>query len=214
MNKTLKLALTAMFTALSIVANTFTIPITPSNAVSFTILITFLAGIYLGELPAVAVGFLGDLIGAFIHPMGPYNFFMALSYALAGLICALVYRLKLNKILKLVIALVLYLVICSIGLNTFGLWLQIIVGVDPSPIGLLQFFAMDKSGIRKSFWVYLGGRLPFMLINWGINGVLLGIIQQTKIFDRLFLSLGKIQKKRQLQTAKKAEELPKPSDNK
>lgn len=210
MNKTLKLALTAMFTALSIVANTFTVPITPSNAVSFTIVVSFLAGIYLGELPAVAVGFLGDLIGAFINPMGPYNFFMALSYSLTGLICAMVYKLKLNRLIKLVIALALNLTVCSIGLNTFGLWLQIIVGVDPSPIGLLQFIAMDKSLIRKSFWVYLGGRLPFMLINCAINGVALGIIQQTKVFDKLLLLIKSRQKQnpKQPQTADNTSKLP------
>lgn len=196
MNKTVKLAFTALFTALAIVANTFTIPLTPSNSVSFTIAVSFIAGIYLGAIPAMAVGFLGDLIGAIIHPMGAYNWFMALSYALTGLICALVYKLKLPRLLKLAIAMVIYLIVCSIALNTFGLWLQIIVGVDPSPIGLLQFFAMDKGGIRKSFWVYLAGRLPFMLINWAVNGVVVAILQQTKAFDRLFAQINKRTEKR------------------
>lgn len=186
MNKTYKLALTAMLTALSIVANALTIPITPNNAISFTILIAFIAGIYLGALPAVAVGFLGDLIGHIVFPMGgAYNWFVGLSCALTGLIPALVYRLKINRILKLAISLAIYLVVCSLFLNTFGFWLQYVVGVDPSPIGLWQFFAMDKGGIKKSFWVYLGARAPFILINWIVNGILVGIIQQTKILDKL-----------------------------
>ena len=194
MNKTLKLAFTALLTALSIVANIFTIPLTPSNSVSFTIAISFIAGIYLGPVSAVAVGYLGDLIGTFIHPMGPYNWFMALSYALTGLICALVYRLKLHRLIKLAISMVIYLIVCSISLNTFGLWLQIIVGVDPSPIGLWQFFSMDKGGIRKSFWVYLAGRLPFMLINWAVNGIVVAIIQQSKALDKLFAQFSKRKK--------------------
>lgn len=188
MNKTYKLALTAMMTALSIVANALTIPLTPSNAISFTIFISFIAGIYLGPLPAVTVGFLGDLIGHIVFPMGgAYNWFMGLSCALCGLIPALVYRLKINKIWKLCISLAIYLVVCSLCLTTFGFWLQYVVVVDPSPIGLWQFFTMDKGGIKKSFWVYLAGRAPFIIVNWLVNGILVGIVQQTKILDKLLL---------------------------
>lgn len=188
MNKTYKLALTAMMTALSIVANALTIPLTPSNAISFTILIAFISGIYLGALPAVAVGFLGDLIGHIVFPMGgAYNWFMGLSCALMGLIPALVYKTKLNRTWKLLISLTVYLVTCSLFLNTFGFWLQYIVVVDPSPIGLWQFFIMDKSGIKKSFWLYLAGRTPFIIVNWIVNGVLVGVIQQTRILDKLLL---------------------------
>ncbi len=187
MNKTYKLALTAMLTALSIVANALTIPITPSNAISFTIVIAFIAGIYLGALPAVTVGFVGDLIGHILFPMGAYNWFMGISCALTGLIPALIYKLKLSKLWKLCISLAIYLVTCSLLLNTLGFWLQFIVGVDPSPIGLWQFFTMDKGGIKKSFWLYLAGRAPFILLNWVVNGIVVGIIQQTKILDKLLL---------------------------
>ncbi len=187
MNKTYKLTLTAMLTALSIVANALTIPITPSNAISFTIVIAFIAGIYLGALPAVTVGFVGDLIGHILFPMGAYNWFMGISCALTGLIPALIYKLKINKLWKLCISLAIYLVTCSLILNTLGFWLQFIVGVDPSPIGLWQFFTMDKGGIKKSFWLYLAGRAPFILLNWVVNGIVVGIIQQTKILDKLLL---------------------------
>ena len=208
MNKTVKLTFTAMFTALAIAANSFTIPLTPSNSVSFTIAISFIAGIYLGPISGLTVGYLGDLIGAIIHPMGPYNWFMALSWALTGFICALVYKLKLHKLLKLAIAMVIYLIVCSIALNTFGLWLQIIVGVDPSPIGLLQFFGMDKGGIRKSFWVYLAGRLPFMLINWAVNGAVVAILQQSKALDKMFAQINKRTEKKRLEK-EQSEEKPK-----
>ena len=197
-----------MFTALAIAANSFTIPLTPSNSVSFTIAISFIAGIYLGPISGLTVGYLGDLIGAIIHPMGPYNWFMALSCALTGFICALVYKLKLHKLLKLAIAMVIYLIVCSIALNTFGLWLQIIVGVDPSPIGLLQFFGMDKGGIRKSFWVYLAGRLPFMLINWAVNGAVVAILQQSKALDKMFAQINKRTEKKRLEK-EQSEEKPK-----
>lgn len=187
MNKTYKLALTAMLTALSFVANVLTIPLSPSNAISFTIVIAFITGIYLGALPAVTVGFLGDLIGHLVFPMGTYNWFMGLSCAITGLIPALVYKLRINKVWKLIISLIIYLAVCSLFLNTFGFWLQFVVVVDPSPIGLWQFFTMDKGGIKKSFWVYLLGRAPFLLINWIVNGIVVGILQQTKIMDKLIL---------------------------
>lgn len=198
MNKTYKLALTAMLTALSVVANFLTIPITTNNAVSFTIFFAFIAGIYLGAVPAMAVGFLGDLIGHFIHPLGAYNWFMGLSYLLMGLIPALIYKLKLNKVLKLIISLAIFLIVCSLGLNTFGLWLQYIVGVDPSPIGLWQFFTMEKGGIKKSFWTYLFvSRMPYLLLNLAANGILVGIIQQTKVLERLLLKVSADGKKEQ-----------------
>lgn len=189
MNRTFKLALTAMLTALSVVANALTIPLplASNNAISFTIVISFVAGIYLGAMPAVVVGYVGDLIGHLIAPMGAYNWFMGLSYALCGLIPALIYKLNIHKVWKLCISLVIYLVACSLLLNTFGLWLQYIVLVKPSPLGLWQFFTMDKGGIKKSFWIYLAGRAPFILVNWIVNGIVVGIIQQTKILDKLLL---------------------------
>ncbi|MCM1195313.1 MAG: ECF transporter S component [Firmicutes bacterium] len=188
MNKTYKLALTAMFCALSVVSNIATIPVTQNNAVSFTVVIAFLAGIYLGALPAAAVGFLGDLIGHLVFPIGgAYNWFVGLSCAITGVIPALVYKLKTNEILKLIISLSVFFAVCSVCLNTFGFWLQYIVGADPSPVGLWQFFTMEKSGIKKSFWVYLLTRLPFTLLNTAINGIIVGILRQTRVLDKLLL---------------------------
>lgn len=192
MNKTLKLATTAMLTSFSVLANLFTIPLTPtaSKVISFSLLFSALAGMYLGVIPAVVVGFAGDLLAHFIHPLGPYNFFVALSSTLVGLIFALVYKLKWHKIAKLALSCGVCLVVCTSFLNTFGLWLQIIVGVDPGPIGLIKFFSMDQSGIKKSFWVYLIGRLPVQLLNWAVNAVVLAMLQQTKALDRLFAKLS------------------------
>lgn len=188
MNKTLKIATTAMLTAFSVVANIFTIPLTPtfSKVISFSILFSALAGIYLGVVPAVIVGYFGDLIAHFIHPFGAYNWFVGISCALIGLVFALVYKLKWHKLLKLLLASTICFLVCSCFFNTFGLWLQIIVGVDPGLIGLIEYFKMDPSGIKKSFWVYLTGRIPMQLINWAINVVIVATLQQTKALDRLF----------------------------
>lgn len=192
MNKTLKIATTAMLTAFSVVANIYTIPLTPnaSKVISFSLLFSALAGIYLGLVPAAVVGFVGDLIAHFIHPFGPYNMFIGLSCALCGVIFALIYKLKFHKLAKLVLSSLCCFVVCSCFLNTFGLWLQIIVGVSPTPSGLIKFFSMDKTEITKSFWVYLAGRASVQLLNWAINAVLLATLQQTKALDKLFATLN------------------------
>ena len=194
MNKTLKLTSVAMLTALAVLANMFTIPLTPnfSRVISFTIVVTFVAGIYLGPISGLTVGFLGDLIAHFINPMGGmgYNWFIGLSCALTGLVAGLVFKLKLHRLIKLVIALVLSFVICTTLLNNFGLWLQIIVGVKPSPSGLIQFFTMDKTDIRKTFWAFTTARTPVALLNVAINGVILAVITQSKILDKLIAKLS------------------------
>ena len=194
MNKTLKLTSVAMLTALAVLANLFTIPLTPnfSRVISFTIVVTFVAGIYLGPISGLTVGFLGDLIAHFINPMGGmgYNWFIGLSCALTGLIAGLVFKLKLHRLIKLVIALVLSFMICTTLLNNFGLWLQIIVGVKPSPSGLIQFFTMDKTDIRKTFWAFTTARTPVALLNVAINGVILAVITQSKILDKLIAKLS------------------------
>ncbi len=194
MNKTLKLTSVAMLTALAVLANMFTIPLTPnfSRVISFTIVVSFIAGIYLGPVSGLTVGVLGDLIAHFINPMGGmgYNWFIGLSCALTGLVAGLVFKLKLHRLIKLVIALVLSFVICTTLLNNFGLWLQIIVGVKPSPSGLIQFFTMDKTDIRKTFWAFTTARTPVALLNVAINGVILAVITQSKILDKLIAKLS------------------------
>ena len=185
MNKTFKLVCIAMLTALSIVANIWTIPLPGNAAISFTIAICFFAGIYLGPLSGAIVGYMGDLIAHLIHPMGAYNWFMALSTTLFGVICALIYKIRLPKLVKLLISVAICYVVCLCGLNTFGLWLQYIVGVKPSIMGVVDFIKMDHSGISKSFWVYLGGRAPTSAINLAVNAVIVEGLQQSGVIEKL-----------------------------
>ncbi len=189
MNRTLKISCTAMFTALSVAMNFLTLKPAPNIAFSFTITVCFLSGIYLGALPALAVGFLGDTIAHLIHPLGAYNWFIATSTALCGAICALAYKLPIkNKLIKLLIALFTTFVVCSCGLNTFGLWLQYKVGVEPGIVGLIQFLTTDIP-VDTSFWVYLYGRMPAFTLNTALNGVVIAIAQQLKVIDKLFWHL-------------------------
>ena len=185
MNKTFKLACIGLLTALSIVANLATIALYQSNSMSFTIAVCFFAGIYFGAPVAAVVGFTGDLIAHIILANGPYNWFIALSTTLFGVICALVYKLKLPKLLNLAIASAICFVVCICGLNTFGLWIYYVAKVPPTPLGLVQLFTMDKSTITKSFWAYLAIRLPWSTINIVVNAVVVGGIQQSGVIQKL-----------------------------
>lgn len=168
MNKTLKLTYTAVLTAICALTNVFSVQLSGSNYLSFTYIPCFIAGIYLGILPGITVGLLGDVIGQLIHPMGAYNPLIGLSCILLGVIPAIVYRtLPLNRPLKLIVSIFLCAVICTSGLNTFALWV------------------MYSASSGKTFWVYLGARLPFQLVMFAVNGVLLLAIQQSNIIDKL-----------------------------
>lgn len=189
MNKTFKLTSIAMLTALSIVTNLFTVPLSGSNSMSFTIAICFFTGIYFGILPAALVGFMGDLIAHLILPQGPYNVFLALSTTLFGVICALVYKIRLPKPVKLIVAAVICYVVCLCGFNTLGLWMYYKANVPPTISGLITLLSMDKSQIDTSFWVYLGARAPWSAINIVINVVIVLGLQQSGIIEKLMTKI-------------------------
>lgn len=189
MNKTLYICCMAMLSAISVVANFCTIPLSGNNSVSFTIAVCFFTAIYFGALPAALVGFVGDLIAHFIHPMGAYNWFIALSMILYGTVCALVYKLKIHRLAKLSVAAVICFVVCLCGLNTFGLWLQFCAGVPGNPIGLWRLITGNYQTISKSFWVYLGGRAPISAINMVVNAVIVAALQESKTIARLIRNI-------------------------
>ncbi len=185
MNRTLKICCIAMLSALSVVANFCTIPLPGNNAVSFTLAVCFFTGIYFGALPAALVGFVGDLIAHLIHPLGDYNWFLALSVTLYGVVCAIIYRLKMHRLLALCISVIICYIVCLYGLNSFGLWLQYCVGVRPSPLGLWDFFSGNYDGVTKTFWLYLAGRAPMSAVNIAVNAVIVAALQESRTIARL-----------------------------
>ena len=179
MNKTQKLCATAMLIALSVVANAFSIQLSGSNYLSFTYIPCFVAAIYLGIIPAAAVGFLGDLIAGFLFPKGAYNILIGLASTLIAVIPAILYKFFPNhRRLNLFLSLLLCTVVCTSGLNTYAMW--------------LMYGA--KNG--KTFWVYLWGRLPFQLLNTVANGVIVGVLQESRVIDKLFGKLSERNNKR------------------
>ena len=70
-----KVALLAVFIALSIVVNCFSIDVTASNKIAFTYVVCFFAGYLLGGVPAFCIALLGDAIGYLVNPVGVYWLF-------------------------------------------------------------------------------------------------------------------------------------------
>lgn len=158
---TKKIAYIGVLSALSVVLNMFTFTIPGSNfAVSFTYIPTFISGFFFGPIAGFLVGGIGDLLGCLIAPKGPWMPLITLASALMGLIPGLVAKLRMSDYIKMAMSFILVYFICSAGVNTFALW---------------QAFAATK----KTFWVYLYGRMPVqtlvMLLNLTITWVLMPI---------------------------------------
>ncbi|MCR4661823.1 MAG: folate family ECF transporter S component [Clostridia bacterium] len=175
---------TAMFAALSVITNIFTININigGSNAISLTYTICFLAGALLGPIQGLVVGLIGDLLGFLIHPSGVFNPIITVSTGLIGLLSGLVFLLlrkmdfKFSLIVKTIISFILILGICT-SLNTIGIWVYVL----SSKYTLPAYFALRT--VKQ---------LPFWAINLGICIAL--IYPLTKI-SNLFLKKPKISKR-------------------
>lgn len=148
----------ALFVALSVVANTFTlyIGVGGGNALSFVYTVCFLSGAVLGPLGGFITGACGDVLGWLINPSGgAFNPAISVISGLIGLISGLTFFLfkKLGKgdktVLPSVISFVLIFLVCT-NLNTVALY----------------FYYMSA---KYSFWAFYAIRTPKQLIFWAIN---------------------------------------------
>ncbi len=157
LSKTQKLVYVAILTAISTVANCFlTIPITSINSLSFTITVCFIAGYLLGAKCGFVVGFLGDLIGCIVYPMGPYFPLMSLASGLFGFVPGVLFTYfkgngKFSNYIKAIISALVIFVVCSVVLNSISTWM---------------YYS------SKTFWAYIVVRLPLMSANAVMNCVL------------------------------------------
>lgn len=151
---TLRIAYTALFTAMGVLFNVYTINPTKSLAISFISIPALFAGILLGPLSGFAVGILSDLIGCIIAPHGPFMVMISISAGLFGLIPGVIFLFfRMHPHLKIAISYLLSLIICTVLLNTLDLWITYNKG-------------------KTSFWLYLLPRLPWQLINSIVNWIL------------------------------------------
>lgn len=151
----------AVMTALSVVANTFTIyfSVGNSNALSFVYTVCFLSGALLGPFAGFIVGVCGDVLGWLINNTGgAFNPVITLVSGLIGLISGLVFFVakkikKENALIPLtVISYVLILLICT-NLNTFAMY----------------YYYMTAKYSLKAYYII---RMPKQVVFWAINMVL------------------------------------------
>lgn len=144
-----------MFTALAVVANVFSVDISPSQKVAFTYLVGFFSGTFFGGLIGFVIMFLGDVIGFLINAGGgmyflPTGLCTGLLAFIPGIIMnAVSLRFKGGIFLKAFLAaLAAYLcVTCSLGALSNYCYVKYVV------------YAGQEYG--KLFTVYLAGKIAF-----------------------------------------------------
>ena len=148
------IAYLALITAISVIMNALTLTVPGSGiAISFTYIPNFFAGYFFGPGAGFIVGVLGDVLGCIIWPKGAWLPLLTLSAGLMGAIPGLVRYLPVKMRWHVLIAYVATYIVCSAGINTFTLW---------------HAYAATK----KTFWVYLIGKMPVSIVNMIANLVI------------------------------------------
>ena len=171
-----RIAWVGVTAALCIVSNCFELKFATTQF-SLTIFTSVLAGILIGPMLGAVAVFLGDGLGYLVNSMGyPYYWWVALACAvmagIAGLIIKLPFRFKGSGYVKLALICLLTLFICSVGINSTGMYF----------IGLKLYMPKDvlatveeRFGGKLTFGVYLIIRFFILGQIWNslVNYVLL-----------------------------------------
>lgn len=163
-NQLFKIILTAVLVALNVILERFM----PSysvwnNNISFGFITVAFAACYLGAPYAIAVGGLGDLIGAVIKPFGPYFVGYTITNMLVGLVLG-VFLYKKATVLRISIATVINKIVFSLVVNTI-------------------FISVLYRGGIAAFWVVLVSRIPFVALMTAVEIILISLLftQKSKI---------------------------------
>ena len=149
-----KIAYLAVFTAIAVAVNAFSIDVTPALKLSFTATVGFFVGAMFGPVGGFAVMFTGDLIGCFFSGYAP-NPLIGLATGFLGMIPGLIMTHVRGKFyVKAVLSFLLCLIVCTAGLNTFAIYL------------------MSSSAGSVSYWSYMLTRLPVQIPVMAVNTIL------------------------------------------
>ena len=122
-NKSHRIAYMALITALGVVINMLEIKL-GGVQFSLTIFISAFAGLYLGAISGFFCGFLGDMIGFLIHPMGEYSPWIGIATGLMAFIigvCIVLPNAKKWLPFYLGVGCILIFLICTCGITTLYL---------------------------------------------------------------------------------------------
>ena len=156
-----KTALLAVFVALSIVVNCFSIDVGTSNKIAFTYVVCFFAGYLLGGVPAFFVAMLGDVIGYFVNPVGVYWLF-GVTLGIYALLMGVIMNLPFGEgrrgtpYLKAAAALIAGYLLVTVLLNSVVNYYYV------------KIFIWNGEA-KQVFLVYLAGRLGFQSIVYAVN---------------------------------------------
>lgn len=155
-----KIALLSMFIALSVVANMFSVDITPSLKITFTYTVCFFSAMLMGAIPAFAVGMVGDAIGYLIIPSGVYWLF-GITLGLYGFLAGIVlHYLPFEGKAALVLKSLAAFVVCYLSIT---LCLNSVVNYYYMKIFIWEGVA------KKTFFVYLAGRIVVQTAIYAVN---------------------------------------------
>lgn len=113
-----------------IIARFGTIRPTESIKISLDFIPIVIAAVLYGPAPAVIMSILADVLGAFLFPVGPFFPGFTLTAAVTGLIYGLLLH-KSQSMPRVVCAVVLQQLVCSMVINTF--WLHVLYGLPYLP---------------------------------------------------------------------------------
>ena len=125
------LAVMGVLIALEVViAHFVTFRPTQTMKLSLDFLPIVIAGVMFGPVPAMIIGMLADVLGAFIFPVGPYFPGFTVTAALTGLVYGLLLH-RDQSMIRIVIAVAIQQWVLSLLLNTF--WLKVLYGMPYIP---------------------------------------------------------------------------------
>ena len=171
-----KLAYIGVVTALCIVVNTFEVKFFTVQY-SLTLFMSVMAGILIGPVFGAAAVFTGDALGYIISGMGfPYYWWVALSVTMMAVIAGLVMKIPLKMrgsvFFKLALICVLTFAVCSVGINTTGMYYLGLPLWMPKEV---LSAAEEYFGGELTFWSYFVIRffVLMQILNSAVNYALL-----------------------------------------
>lgn len=125
------MAVLSILLALEVIIARFgTIRPSESIKLSLDFVPVVIAAVLFGTVPAVVMSILADILGAFLFPVGPFFPGFTVTAALTGVIYGLILH-KRQSFPRVICAVVLQQLLCSLLLNTF--WLHLLYGLPYLP---------------------------------------------------------------------------------
>ena len=112
------IALLGILLALHILLSSFYIPLFDNNRIMFSFFIKMVVGIIIRPKYAIGFGFIADIIGHIIHPLGPYFFGYTLTSICSCYIFSLCLYNKRITYLNLIGSKLLVNVLCNVIMNS------------------------------------------------------------------------------------------------